>query len=412
LSSAAEFVALLLERDGRDFIEACISEGETHRSYVRLVSALACEVVAIRGRKSMDLAESAGNGVSVTLGVDTHKDAHVAVALDGLGRRLGALSVPATTEGYKAIVGWARGHGSVERAGVEGTGSFGAGLARYLKDEGVEVREVVRPKRRDLHRSGKSDPIDAEAAARAVLAGTATGRPKGADGEVEMIRVLRAARRSAVKARAKALNQIRALLDTAPEEMKDGLRGLSSSKLVRKASCFRPGERPCDVLSATKLALRSVARRCRTLSEEISELDSQLDRLVAQAAPELVAVKGVATDTAASLLIAAGDNPGRLDSEASFAHLCGVAPIPASSGRVVRHRLNRRGNRDANRALYVVAFTRMSNDERTRAYVARRTGEGKSKKEIIRCLKRYIAREIYKILAPPSLRENPMFSGP
>ena len=259
------------------------------------------------------------------------------------------MSAPATTEGYKAIVGWARGHGSVECAGVEGTGSFGAGLARYLKGEGVEVREVVRPKRRDLHRSGKSDPIDAEAAARAVLAGTATGRPKSADGEVEMIRVLRAARRSAVKARAMALNQIRALLDTAPEEMKDGLRGLSSSKLVRKASCFRPGERPCDVLSATKLALRSVARRCRTLSEEISELDSQLDRLVVEAAPELLAVKGVGTDTAASLLIAAGDNPGRLDSEASFAHLCGVAPIPASSGRVVRHRLNRRGNRDANR---------------------------------------------------------------
>ena len=208
-----------------------------------------------------------------------------------------------------------------------------------------------------------------------------------------------------------ALNQIRALLDTAPEEMKDGLRGLSSSKLVRKASCFRPGRAPLRRPVRHQARTPIVARRCRTLSEEISELDSQLDRLVAEAAPELLAVKGVGTDTAASLLIAAGDNPGRLDSEASFAHLCGVAPIPASSGRVVRHRLNRRDNRDANRALYVVAFTRMSNDERTRAYVARRTGEGKSKKEIIRCLKRYIAREIYKILAPPSLRENPMFSG-
>lgn len=360
----------------------------------------------------MDLAKSASNGVSVTLGVDTHKDVHVAVALDELGRRLGALSVPTTTEGYKALVDWACGHGAVECAGVEGTGSFGAGLARYLMAEGIEVREVVRPTRRDLFRSGKSDPIDAEAAARAVLAGTAPGRPKGSDGEVEVICVLRIVRRSAVKARVEALNQLRALLDTAPEALRDELRELSSSNLVRKASRFRPAERPGDVLSATKLALRSIARRCQRLSEEVSELDEQLDQLVAEAAPELVAVKGVGTDTAASLLVAVGDNPARMDSEASFAHLCGVAPIPASSGRITRHRLNRRGNRDANRALYVVAFTRMSNDERTRDYVARRTREGKSKKEIIRCLKRYIAREIYKILVPTSSRKNSMFSVP
>lgn len=346
------------------------------------------------------------------MGVDTHKDTHVAVALDGLGRNLGALSVPASTPGYRALMDWARGYGAVERAGVEGTGSFGAGLARFLKAEGIEVREVVRPKRRDLYRSGKSDPIDAEAAARAVLAGTAPGRPKGADGEVEMIRALHTARRSAVKARTQAVNQLRALLDTAPEELRDELRGLSASGLIRKAARFRPGERPDGVLAATKLALRSVARRCRMLSEEVSELDGQLDWLVGRTAPELVALEGVGVDTAASLLIAVGDNPTRLQSEAAFAHLCGVAPIPASSGKVVRHRLNRRGNRDANRALYVIAFSRMSRDERTRDYVARRTKEGKSKKEIIRCLKRYIAREIYKILIPPSLRESPAFSAP
>ncbi len=360
----------------------------------------------------MNLVESAGTRVSVTLGVDTHKDAHVAVALDGLGRRLGVLSTPTTTPGYRALVDWARGFGAVERAGVEGTGSFGAGFARFLKAEGVEVREVLRPRRRDLYRSGKSDPIDAEAAARAVLAGTASGKPKGGDGEVEMIRVLRTTRRSAVKARTQALNQLRALVDTAPEELRSELRGLSAARLIRKASRFRPGERPDGVLAATKLALRSVARRCRMLSEEVSELDEQLDWLVGQAAPELVAVEGVGVDTAASLLIAVGDNPTRLESEAAFAHLCGVAPIPASSGKVVRHRLTRRGNRDANRALYVIAFSRMIRDERTRAYVARRTGEGKSKKEIIRCLKRYIAREIYKILVPPSLRERPAFSAP
>ena len=360
----------------------------------------------------MDPAEFAGNEGFVTLGVDTHKDAHVAVALDGLGRRLGELSVPATAKGYKALLDWARGHGALERAGVEGTGSFGAGLTRYLTSEGVEVREVVRPKRRDLFRCGKSDPIDAEAAARAVLAGTATGRPKGADGEVEMIRVLRLARRSAVKARAEALNQLRALLDTAPEALRDEMCDLSACSLIRKASRLRPGRRPHSVLVATKLALRSVAQRCQTLSEEISELDEQLEWLVGQTAPELVALKGVGTDTAASLLVAIGDNPARMDSEASFAHLCGVAPVPASSGKVVRHRLNRRGNRDANRALYVVAFTRMSNDERTRNYVARRTREGKSKKEIIRCLKRYIAREVYKILSSLPLRESPVVSVP
>ncbi len=343
----------------------------------------------------------------ITVGVDTHKDIHVAVALDGLGRRLGTLSVPTSLAGYKELVAWANGFGPLERAGVEGTGSFGSGLARFLRAKGIEVFEVIRPKRRDQYRSGKSDPIDAEAAARAVLAGTATGRPKGTDGEVEMIRALRAARRSAVKARAQAANQLKAMLITAPEGLKSELRALSTAKLVTKVSRFRPGTSPSDVETATKFALRSVARRYQRLSEEISELDEQLDRLVAEAAPELLVVEGVGTDTAASLLIAAGDNPERLKNEAAFAHLCGVAPIPASSGKTVRHRLNRHGDRDANRALYVIALCRMSHEERTRTYVARRTKEGKTKKEIIRCLKRHIAREIYRILASVSLNKPP-----
>jgi transposase len=344
----------------------------------------------------------------VTVGVDTHKDVHVAVALDGLGRRLGTLSVPTSLVGYKELVDWANGFGPLERAGVEGTGSFGCGLARFLQAKGIEVFEVIRPRRRDQYRSGKSDPIDAEAAARAVLAGTATGRPKGTDGEVAMIRALRAARRSAVKARAQAANQLKAMLITAPEGLKSELRALSTAKLVTKVSRFRPGTNPSDVEAATKFALRSVARRYQRLSEEISELDEQLDRLVAQAAPELLCVQGVSTDTAASLLIAAGDDPERIKNEAAFAHLCGVAPIPASSGKTVRHRLNRHGDRDANRALYVIALCRMSHDERTRTYVARRTEEGKTKKEIIRCLKRYIAREVYRILAYLSLNKPPI----
>lgn len=303
---------------------------------------------------------------------------------------------------------WASELGSLEHAGVEGTGSFGAGLARFLKARGIKVSEVIRPKRRDQYRAGKSDPIDAEAAARAVLAGTATGQPKDTDGEVEMIRNLRLTRRSAVKARAGAINQLKTLLVTAPEALKSELCGLSTARLVARASRFRPGANLSDVEAATKFALRSVARRHQQLSEEISELDEQLDRLVSEAAPELAAVEGVGIDTAASLLIAAGDNPDRLKDEAAFAHLCGVAPIPASSGKTVRHRLNRHGNRDANRALYVIAVCRMSRDERTRNYVAKRTAEGKSKKEIIRCLKRYIAREIYRILSSLSLHRPPI----
>jgi transposase len=345
---------------------------------------------------------------TITLGVDTHKDTHVGVALDGLGRFQGTLSVAANPAGYKRLVEWTSEFGHLEHAGVEGTGSFGAGLARFLKAQEIKVFEVIRPKRRDQYRSGKSDPIDAEAAARTVLAGTATGEPKDADGEVEMIRTLRTTRRCAVKARAGAANQLQTLLVTAPEGLKSDLCGLSTARLVEKASRLRPGANPSNVEAATKFALRSVARRYQQLSEEISELDEQLDRLVTEAAPELVAVKGVGTDTAASLLIAAGDNPERLRDEAAFAHLCGAAPIPASSGKSVRHRLNRHGNRDANRALYVIAVCRMSRDERTRAYVAKRTAEGKSKKEIIRCLKRYIAREIYRILSSLPSRNSPI----
>jgi transposase len=348
------------------------------------------------------------DAATITLGVDTHKDTHVGVALDGLGRLQGTLSVAANQAGYRKLLEWASGFGHLEHAGVEGTGSFGAGLARFLKAEGIKVSEVTRPKRRDQYRTGKSDPIDAEAAARSALAGTATGAPKDADGMVEMIRTLRITRRSAVKARAQAANQLRALLITAPEGLKSELGSLSMARVVEKGSRLRPGATPSDVEAATKFALRSVARRHQRLSEEISELDEQLDRLVREVAPELVEVEGIGTDTAASLLIAAGDNPERLKNEAAFAHLCGAAPIPASSGKSVRHRLNPHGNRDANRALYVIAVCRMSRDDRTRIYVAKRTAEGKTKKEIIRCLKRYIAREVYRILASLSLNKPPI----
>ena len=348
--------------------------------------------------------------VEVILGVDTHLDFHVAVAMDHMGRRLGESSVPTTVKGYEGLLCWAEGFGPLRCAGVEGTSSYGAGLARHLKSQGIEVLEVERPKRRrggSRRNVEKSDPSDAERAARAVLAGETSGVPKSGDGRVEMIRTLRASRRSAMKARTQAANQLQGLRVTAPDELLNRLRGLSRKELVSVAARFRIGDAPRDVPSATKFALRSVARRYEALSGEIAELDVQLDRLVAQVAPELVSLAGIGTDHAATLLIVAGDNPQRLSSEASFASLCGVSPIEASSGKVVRHRLNRGGNREANRALYMICLARMRRDPRTQEYVARRTAEGKSKPEIIRCLKRYVAREVYRVLVAYGVRSSP-----
>ena len=359
---------------------------------------------AISGVGGLDSADE------VVLGVDTHLDVNVAVALDSLGRHLGVLKVPTTTRGHERLLRWAEGFGPVGCAGIEGTSSYGAGLAHHLRAAGISVMEVQRPKRRHLRRQGKSDPIDAEAAARAVLAGETLGEPKSGDGKVEMIRVLRSARQSAVKARSQAANQLKALLVTAPEDLRLRLRRLPTKELVATCARFRLGSDLDDVRTATRFALRSVARRYEALSEEIAELEAHLDRLVAQAAPELLSLPGIGTDNAATLLVVAGDNPRRLGSEASFASLCGVAPIEASSGKVVRHRLNRGGNREANRALYMTCLARLRRDGRTKEYVARRTAEGKSKREIIRCLKRYVAREVYRVLISCGAHSSP--TGP
>jgi len=339
----------------------------------------------------------------ITVGVDTHADLHVAAALDHLGRLLGTEAFPTTAAGYAALLRWAGRFGAVERLGVEGTGSYGAGLARWLRARGLAVVEVERPKRPARRRRGKSDPLDAEAAARAVQAGTATAQPKAGTGPVEMIRTLQAVRRSAVKARTQTLNQLRALVLTAPEDLRARLRRLPPARLVATAAAFRPRRPLATPAAATRWALRSLAARHRRLSAEIEALDAQLGELVAAAAPDLVAVKGVGTDTAATLLVTAGDNPERLRSEPAFAHLCGVAPVPASSGRTTRHRLNRGGDRQANRALHLLAVRRLRWDPATRAYAARRRAEGRSTPEILRCLKRYLARALYPLLArPPS----------
>lgn len=334
----------------------------------------------------------------VVVGIDTHADTHVAVAITGLGALIGSLQIPTDQAGYTALERWANQLGPVACFGMEGAASYGACLARHLRGRGHVVLEVDRPTRRLRARKGKSDTIDAEAAARSVLGDQALGVPKSTDGTVEMIRTLRLARRSALKARTQASNQLIALVLTAPEDLRARLRDLPSTRLVEVASRLRCGEL-CDPADATRRALRHLARRHRMLTAEITDLDRDLAALVAQTAPGLLELPGVGTDVAGALLVAAGDNPRRLCSEAAFASLCGVAPVPASSGKTTRHRLSRAGDRCANNALWRIVIVRMGRDERTRTYVARRIAEGRSKKEIIRCLKRYVAREVYPLLA-------------
>jgi transposase len=337
-------------------------------------------------------------------GVDTHGLTHHAAVVDGVGRHLADRQFPATARGYRALVAWMRcqaGARGVTVVGVEGTGAYGAQLTRALTAAGITVVEVDRPDRKTRRLRGKSDPVDAYAAAAAVLSGRARGVPKERDGVVEAIRVLRVARRSAIKARTQVINQMRALLVTAPAVLRERLTGLGRGVLVDKLARSRPGSELSDPVVATRWALRRLARHHQVLDIEVVELDAQLGVLVARAAPAVVRLNGVGTDTAGQLLVTAGGNPDRMRSEAAFAHLVGAAPIPASSGRVHRHRLNRGGDRQANNALYVITLSRMRHDPRTQTYVQRRTHEGLSKREIIRCLKRYIAREIYRALTNP-----------
>ncbi len=330
-------------------------------------------------------------------GVDTHKDEHVAVVLDVAGRRLGVESFPATTAGYVALRAWLVGFGAVLAVGIEGCGSYGLGLRRELTAAGIVVHEVCRPNRQLRHRRGKSDAVDAEAAARAVLAGQEMITPKSADGPVETMRVLRLARRSAIKARDTATNQLHALVVTAPSELRERLDGLPIGSVVQLLVDDDVAVTVAD--GGYVLAMRSLARRWQQLDKEAADLRAALHRVVGEAAPDgLLEQQGVGPDVAAALMIAAGDNPDRLRSEASFAALCGVSPLDASSGKQQRHRLNRGGNRDANMALWRIVLVRLRWDPITRAYLERRIGEGKTRREAMRCLKRYIARDVYRIL--------------
>lgn len=337
----------------------------------------------------------------VTVGVDTHLEVHVAAAFTSdLGRPRGHLEIETTPAGYRCLLNWARGLGGDVRFGVEGTSSYGAGLARFLREAGCTVIEVSRPNRRMRHSRGKSDLVDAEAAARAVLSGDAKGMAKCDDDHVGMIKSLRVVRRSAVRSTTQTTNQMKALIVTAPTELREQLRCLSGTRLIDTAAALRPGPITTPT-AAVKLALKGLAQRHQLLTAEVATLDAELERLTVAAAPKLCALTGVGADVAGALLTAVGDNPERMRSESAFAHLCGVAPLPASSGKTTgRHRLNSGGNRQANGALWRIVITRLSCHQGTKDYLARRTREGMSKKEIIRCLKRYVAREVYRTLVP------------
>lgn len=351
----------------------------------------------------------------VVLGVDTHKEIHVAAVLTVLGVFLAGRQFPATAAGYRDMVAWARSFGALRRAGVEGTGSYGAALARTLRAEAVTVVEVNRPDRSARRRRGKNDAVDAEAAAHAVLSGDATATPKTGDGPVEALRVLKIAKDSAGKARVQAINQLKAVLVTANPVLREDLTPQSTRRLIaRCADLAFPADPeghptlPANAAAATLHTLRHLARRIQYLDAEIDDLRERITAAVRSTAPRLLEVYGIGPDSAATLLIAAGDNPDRLATEASFAALCGVSPVEASSGKTQRHRLNRGGHRHANAALYRAVLTRLRWNPRTRDYLQRRTTEGLSKREIIRCLKRYLARTVYRIIlsatqtAPPS----------
>jgi transposase len=351
----------------------------------------------------------------VVIGVDTHKHIHVAVAVDLLGVRLADTLVSADTGGYAQLRDWALSMGRIESFGIEGTGSYGAGLTSFLRRHGHRIVEVNRGDRRTRREKGKSDTIDAEMAARSVLAGSATTIPKTADGLSEMIRQIKVARDTARKGRTSAIITLKALVVNVEAELREALEPLRDRALIERCAGFRPG-RISDSTASAKHALRALARRWLDLDAEIRAHDSVLDDLTAKASPTLREGFGIGADTAAEILIVLGDNPGRIRSEAAFAKLCGTCPIPASSGMTTgRHRLYRGGHRQANAALYRTVIVRMRFHQPTLDYVERRTAEGLSKKDIIRCLKRFLAREAYQrvmIDYRARLSENSSLSDP
>jgi|TARA_B110000211_G_scaffold190730_1_gene217334 transposase len=332
------------------------------------------------------------------LGVDTHLDLHVAVLVNMIGQVVSTEAFETDEKGYNRLLKWCQSFGQLLKAGIEGTGTYGAGLSRFMVSNNISVYEVNRPNRARRRLRGKSDPTDAENAARAVLADEAKAVPKTQNGSVEAMRFLLIARRSAIKSRTQAINQIRAILVTAPDSIRKQYLVASTRACIEACNNIEKLGNS-TLLDMLTVSLKLLAKRWLDLTGELKILDRNLKRLTLSTAPLLTQELGIGPYVAATLLVTAGDNPERLKKESSFAALCGVSPIEASSGKVVRHRLNRSGSRVANNALWTITLIRMRSDPRTRQYVDRRTKEGRSNKEIQRCLKRYIARELYpKIL--------------
>jgi transposase len=352
-------------------------------------------------------------GETVILGVDTHRDTHIAVLISGHGAVLDSHRFPTTQTGYHDLITWAQNRGRLARAGVEGTSSYGTALTRHLHATGVQVIEVNQPDRADRRRRGKTDTLDAEAAARAVLSGRATATAKTATGPVECVRLFKMAKDSAVKSRTQAINQLKAVLIRADPALRESLTGLSNPRLIRRCTELDHTEldhteldQAAAIHNATYRAaaytLYTLATRIQRLTQEITQLTTQINTTLTTAHPALLQRRGVGPDTAAALLITAGDNPDRLHTEASFAALCGASPIEMSSGKTQRHRLNRGGDRRANSALHTIVLTRLRWDTRTRDYMTRRQTEGRTRREAMRGLKRYVAREIYQIITTPT----------
>ena len=346
----------------------------------------------------------------VIVGVDTHKDQHIAIAIDGLGGRLDqAKQVVASIDGYEELLTWAKSLGKIYAFGVEGCGSYGLGLARYLRRHDCKVFEVARPRKGQRRLIGKSDPIDAEHAARVVLSGAGTATPKLANGAIEAIRLVKIARDSAVKVRATTIISLKNVLITASDELRLTLERLSDHKLILACASLETAGNIADPNVAVRHTLAHLATRWLILHEEIKVHSAHLKALTKAVAPQMLERPGVGFDSAAQMLITAGDNADRIRSESAFAKLCGACPIPTGSGKTSgRHRLNRGGNRQANAALYRVVLVRLRWHPPTIAYVERRVAEGLSKKDIIRCLKRFVAREFYHLLPSISVPTVPI----
>ena len=332
-------------------------------------------------------------------GVDTHKDLHVAAVVDVHDRVLGTRSFATTRQGYRQMLAWMRSFGDLQRIGIESIGSYGAGLLRFMQQAGVTVLEVTMPDRQDRRRRGKNDDLDAQNAAHAAFTGKRTVTPRSRDGMIEALRVLVACRKTAVMARRIALQMIQNTIVAAPDGLRDVLRAMTRMQLVRTLATWRPDMTSFrEVEAAYRIALKSLARRYLELHDEIADLDTMIAAIVDELAPNLITRNSIGPTRAAQLLLTAGGNPDRMRSEASFAALCGVSPVPASSGMTIRHRLNRGGDRAANSALHIIAIGRLRTDQKTKDYVARRIAEGHSKLDAIRALKRYLAREVFSII--------------